>query len=107
MHLARMLDLRPIPAAGVAVAVTRRCPLACRHCSTASLPRGEQYPDQPIRRFVASFADAEPPGVLLLTGGEPLLRPKLVTGLATAARRAATASCVVTGMFFATPDGRP
>ncbi len=106
MHLARMLDLRPVPAAGAAIAVTRRCPLGCRHCSTASLPRSEQYPDEPFRRFVASFGASRPPKALLLTGGEPLLRPRLVADLAREARRVGgTASCLVTGMFFATPDG--
>lgn len=105
MHLARMLSLRPVPAAGVAVAVTRRCPLGCRHCSTASLRRGEQLPGEPISRFIGSFGEAEPPDVLLLTGGEPLLRPSLVAALAASARLAGTASCVVTGMFFATADG--
>jgi len=83
------------------MAVTRRCPLRCRHCSTMSGPASEQPPAALLRRFTESFTPADHPEFLLLTGGEPLLRPGLVRALAETARTAGTRSYVLTGAFFA------
>lgn len=41
MRLAEIIELRPVPAAGLLATLTRRCPLNCAHCSTSSGPRGE------------------------------------------------------------------
>jgi hypothetical protein len=101
MHLAELLARRPVPAAAVFVAITQRCPLRCAHCSTMSGAGSPQQPAALLRRFVASFTPADHPEFLLLTGGEPLLRPALVTALARAARAAGTRSYVLTGAFFA------
>ncbi|WP_030663549.1 radical SAM protein [Streptomyces cellulosae] len=101
MHLAELLKRRPVPAAAVFLALTRRCPLSCRHCSTASEPDAEQQSGALLRRFVAGFSRADHPEFLLLTGGEPLLRPSLVHTLATTARAAGTRSYLLTGAFFA------
>ncbi|MGW1022907.1 radical SAM protein [Streptomyces sp. NPDC002577] len=101
MHLAELLARRPVPAAAVFLALTRRCPLSCRHCSTSSAPAAEQQSGALLRRFVAGFSRADHPEFLLLTGGEPLLRPSLVHALATTARAAGTRSYLLTGAFFA------
>jgi hypothetical protein len=101
MELAELMTLRPIPAAGLLLTVTGRCPLHCAHCSTAST-MGSSEPDAGhLRRFVASFDRAHHPEVLMLTGGEPLLRPDLTAALAASARAAGTRSALLTGAFFA------
>jgi hypothetical protein len=101
MHLAELLACRPVPASALFMALTRRCPLRCRHCSTMSGTTSEQQPAAPLRRFAASFTPADHPEYLLLTGGEPLLRPGLVCTLAETARAAGTRSYLLTGAFFA------
>ncbi|MCU7730688.1 radical SAM protein [Actinoplanes sp. KI2] len=101
MELGELVGLRPLPGAGLLLALTQRCPLRCAHCSTASTAAGAQPPAARLRRFVASFGDQDRPAVLLMTGGEPLLRPELVAELAYAARRRGTRSAVLTGAFFA------
>ncbi|MFD6919538.1 radical SAM/SPASM domain-containing protein [Streptomyces sp. NPDC059944] len=105
MRLAEIIELRPVPAAGLLATLTRRCPLSCAHCSTSSGPRGEDTPGGALRRFVAGFTSAARPEVLMLTGGEPLLRPALVADLAALAAVAGTRTSVLSGMFFA-GDGR-
>ena len=100
MHLAELLARRPVPAAAVFVALTRRCPLHCQHCSTMSTMTAEQLPAALLRRFASSFTPADHPEFLLMTGGEPLLRPRLVTELAQIAHAAGTRSYVLTGAFF-------
>lgn len=101
MHLAELLACRPVPASALFMALTRRCPLRCRHCATMSGITSEQQPATPLRRFAASFTPADHPEYLLLTGGEPLLRPGLVRTLAETARAVGTRSYVLTGAFFA------
>ncbi|MYU21048.1 radical SAM protein [Streptomyces sp. SID8352] len=101
MRLSDLLRLRPVPGAGLLLTLTRRCPLSCAHCSTASTMSGEEPDGGHLLRFVGSFGAADRPEVLLLTGGEPLLRPELTTALAVAARAAGTRSALLSGMFFA------
>jgi pyruvate-formate lyase-activating enzyme len=101
MHLAEQLSLRPLPCAGLLVTLTRKCPLRCAHCSTASSMRGEEPDAAQLRRFVASFTALDRPELILLTGGEPLLRPELAAELADSARTAGTRSALLSGMFFA------
>lgn len=105
MRLAEIIELRPVPAAGLLATLTRRCPLSCAHCSTSSGPRGEDTPADALRRFVGGFTAGDRPEVLMLTGGEPLLRPGLVDDLAALAASAGTRTAVLSGMFFAA-DGR-
>ncbi|MEU7908833.1 radical SAM protein [Actinoplanes sp. NPDC049118] len=101
MELGELVGLRPLPGAGLLLALTQRCPLRCAHCSSASTQAGPQPSAARLRRFVASFGDRDRPDVVLMTGGEPLLRPELVAELALAARRRGARSAVLTGAFFA------
>ncbi|WP_069812301.1 radical SAM protein [Streptomyces sp. TP-A0874] len=102
MRLAEIIGLRPQPAAGLLVTLTRRCPLSCAHCSTGSGPASAERPDPgDLRRFVASFTGRDRPEVMMLTGGEPLLMPGLVRDLALSAREKGTRTAVLSGMFFA------
>lgn len=101
MELAEIIALRPITCAGLLVSLTRRCPLACAHCSTASTLSGEQLESGSLLRFVSTFQPRDRPEVIMLTGGEPMLRPRLVADVAELARAAGTRSAVLTGAFFA------
>jgi pyruvate-formate lyase-activating enzyme len=101
MHLSDILQLRTIPASAVFIALTRRCPLRCAHCSTESLMTSEQARGDVFTRFVGSFTSANRPDLVLMTGGEPLLRPRLVEQLARTCRTVGTSSYVISGMFFA------
>lgn len=101
MKLAELIRLRPMPGAGLLVSMTQRCPLRCAHCSTSSTMDGPQPQAADLLRFFGSFTAANRPEVVLLTGGEPLLRPDLVARLAASARGAGVRSAVLTGAFFA------
>lgn len=107
MHLAELIGLRPVPCAGLLMTLTRRCPLHCAHCSSSSTMAGEEPDAADLVRFAGSFSVENRPEVIMLTGGEPLLRPGLVVDLAAAARRAGTRSVVLTGGFFAGADRIP
>jgi len=100
VHLIDLLARRAEPAAGLYLSVTRRCPLHCAHCSTRSTMSSEQLEAEPLRRLVASFRSGDRPDVVYLTGGEPLLRPRLVTELATAAAAAGSSTALLSGMWF-------
>jgi len=84
---------RPRPAAGstaaagapalppprlIAWEVTRSCPLACKHCRAAARP--EPYPGELStdegRRLLDNIASFARP-TIILTGGEPMLRPDI------------------------------
>lgn len=109
MRLDELLSLRPVPCAGVLVSVTNRCPLGCAHCSASSTPAGQEPDSTALTRFVDSFSlrPGHAPRVMMLTGGEPLLRPRLVAELVHRARRAGTRTAVLTGAFFAVRDRLP
>lgn len=105
MRLAEILALRPVPAAGLFLALTRRCPLHCAHCSTDSSLGSEEHPAGPFRRLVGSFTTGDRPDLILMSGGEALLRPALVRDLANLARERGTRSYLLSGMFFARRRG--
>jgi pyruvate-formate lyase-activating enzyme len=107
VELATLMGLRPIAAAGLLVTLTRRCPLSCAHCSTASTMAAEQVEAQRLRRFIASVSTETAPQVVLYTGGEPLLRPRLLMELAGLNRAAGSAAAVLTGGFFVRESSIP
>ena len=100
MDLAELLSLRPLPCSGLLLTLTRRCPLHCAHCSTASTMTAEEPDAAALVRFVGSFGADDRPEVMMLTGGEPLLLPDLVVTLAATARRSGTRTALLTGGFF-------
>ncbi|MBI3963999.1 MAG: radical SAM protein [Chloroflexi bacterium] len=101
MHLTDILALRPVPAAAVFLTVTRRCPLTCAHCSTNSLMSSEEHSANLFLRFVESFTPTDRPDLVLLMGGEPLLRPALVDGIVERAHAVGSKVALISGMFFA------
>ena len=68
-------DERPFT---VAWELTRSCALACSHCRAEAQPR--RHPDElttaEARAVIDELADLAPP-VLVLTGGDPMMRPDL------------------------------
>ena len=107
MHLVEMLARRAVPAAGISVGLTRRCPLSCAHCSTSSTMQSEQSRPDLFNRFVDTFTEASHPEFMAMSGGEALLRPALVKNLALKARASGTRSSVLSGLFFARKPGIP
>ncbi|WP_394619511.1 radical SAM protein [Lentzea sp. JNUCC 0626] len=101
MRLAEIMALRQDVCAGVLVTLTERCPLHCAHCSFAAGLRGRHLDADHLLRFVSTLDRRRPPQLLMLTGGEPLLRPDLVARTALAANTAGTRTAVLTGAFFA------
>jgi MoaA/NifB/PqqE/SkfB family radical SAM enzyme len=79
--------------------------LHCSHCSSSSALDSEQYDEAPFRRLVASFRSDDHPAVVAMTGGEALLRPRLVHDLAIDARHVGARSYLLSGMFFAKAGG--
>ncbi|MEV4318203.1 radical SAM protein [Actinocrispum sp. NPDC049592] len=101
MRLAGIMALRQTICAGALVTLTERCPLNCAHCSSSSGPRGRELDSASLLRFAETFTPACRPDVLMLTGGEPLLRPDLVAAVARTARLAGVRTAALTGAFFA------
>ena len=101
MRLSDLLALRSVPAAGVYLSLTRRCPLHCAHCSTRSTMRSEQHGGERFLALVDSFSAEDRPAAVLMTGGEALLRPRLVAAIADRCRAVGVATEVTTGAWFA------
>ena len=71
--------------------LTSRCNLRCKHCyidASTAMP-GELTTDE-VLRVVDEIADVNYEAILILTGGEPLLRPDLDQVVARAAGRGLT-----------------
>lgn len=101
MHLRTLLSLRARPGAGIYYSLTRRCPLGCRHCSTNSLLTSEEGAYDDFIRFTSTFTNEHRPEVVLLTGGEPLLRPRLIAEIIEKAHRVGTKVQMLSGLYFA------
>jgi len=73
--------------------LTRRCNLECAHCYIAAGPRetadGELDTDECLR-IVGEILEVNPSPILILSGGEPLLREDLTQIASSAAARGAT-----------------
>jgi MoaA/NifB/PqqE/SkfB family radical SAM enzyme len=85
----------------VALMVTRRCNMTCAHCSVESHPHVKDEPSlEELRERVTAIAAA---GVhlLLLTGGEPMLRQADVFALIRHARRLGLNVTLATNGFWA------
>lgn len=106
MHISEMLAIRPVPAAGVFLTLTRRCPLTCAHCSTNSMLDSEEHAATIFSEFARTFTRDEHPQLVWLTGGEPLLRPDLVHDVVASAHAVGAKVALITGLYFARADGR-
>jgi radical SAM protein with 4Fe4S-binding SPASM domain len=92
-------DLRPL----VVWNTTRRCNLACRHCYLdAQDCAGPELTTAQARDFIADLGRMKVP-VLLLSGGEPMLRPDLYELIAMA-REAGVRPVLSTNGMLITPE---
>ena len=88
------------PPLALSVMLTRRCNMTCAHCSVQSGPKIRVEPsDAELIDLVHSAADA---GILVIqiSGGEPMLREKLVFELLKAARKRNMGSNLSTNAFW-------
>lgn len=107
VHLMELLNQRSSSGQGIHYSITRRCPLGCAHCSTNSLAFGEHISDEDILKFTSTFTASDHPKWVLITGGEPMLRPDLVAEIVGMCHLVGTKVSVITGMFFARGKGVP
>jgi len=100
MDLETILKLRGEPLAGIYLSLTQRCPLHCAHCSTESTLTGEQIASDELVAFVRSMPYHGTPSLLYFTGGEALMRPKLIETLTGEAHARSISTVLLTGGFF-------
>jgi MoaA/NifB/PqqE/SkfB family radical SAM enzyme len=85
----------------IAIMVTRRCNMTCAHCSVESAPRveGREPSEAELMQLLRDAADA---GVCVVqfTGGEPMLRPKLLLKLVREAKRLGLSSAMATNGYW-------
>jgi len=82
MREAGLRVVRPSAAPPLVVAweTTRACPLACRHCRAAAqhVPHPAELTRDEGLALIDDLATRHPGAVLILTGGEPLVRPDII-----------------------------
>ncbi len=85
--------------------ITKRCNLRCEHCylDAAELEGGDDVSTEEAMGFVDQIASVNPQAMLILTGGEPLLRPDCFDIAAYAAQKGLT---VVLGTNGTLIDGK-
>ncbi|MGI8908691.1 MAG: nucleotidyltransferase family protein [Candidatus Sumerlaeaceae bacterium] len=85
----------------LAVMVTRRCNMTCGHCSVESAPRvsGRDPSELELLQLVRE-AGAAGIDVIQFTGGEPMLRPKVVLRLIQEANRLGIVSGMATNGYW-------
>jgi len=87
--------------------LTQGCNLACRHCWIA--PKldvaGDRYPTLPVESFETAIREGKPLGLrgVKLTGGEPLLHPR-ITRLLEIVRREELGLTIETNGLLCTPE---
>lgn len=102
-----MIEPNTFPLAALYFYLTEGCNLACRHCWLA--PKfdadGTRHPTLPLEAFEQAVAEARPLGLdrVKLTGGEPLLHPRIREVLEVV-RRDSLGLSVETNGVLCTPD---
>ena len=87
--------------------LTEGCNLACRHCWLAPKldTAGDRYPTLPVELFETAIREGKPLGLsgVKLTGGEPLLHPR-ITHLLEIVRREELGLTIETNGLLCTPE---
>ena len=90
----------PEPARAFAIMLTRRCNMTCAHCSVQSGPKIREEPsDDELVSRVHAAADAGLRSVQI-TGGEPMLREKLVFRILSVAKKRGLTSTLSSNGFW-------
>lgn len=84
----------------LALMVTRRCNMACEHCSVKSGPNVRGEPSEAELLSVVRQAGALGISSINITGGEPMLRGALVVRLVRECRRLGIATVLTTNGFW-------
>jgi pyruvate-formate lyase-activating enzyme len=87
-------------ARALALMVTRRCNMACEHCSVESGPHVRGEPSEAELLSVVRQAGALGVRSINITGGEPMLRDALVVRLVRECRRLGIAAVLTTNGFW-------
>lgn len=107
MHLVDILKVRSHPCRGVYFAITRKCPLSCAHCLSDSTMESDERSAGIYQKFAETMTIENHPEILMLTGGEPLLRPNLVRSISFHSKNIGTKVGIATGAYFAKYDKVP
>src|SRR5262249_23260483 len=86
---------------------TRACALACVHCRAEAMPRrdpDELTTEEGYRLLDRVAAFGSPPPILVLTGGDPLRRPDLVSLAASGTRQGLSMSLTPSGTAAVTRE---
>ena len=88
------------PGTFIALMLTRRCNMACGHCSVESGPHVRTEPEE--TELIDAVRQAAAAGVsgIQLTGGEPMLRDRVVLRLLRECRRAGLGTALTTNGFW-------
>ena len=90
----------------LAIMITRRCNMACAHCSVESGPKaGQKGPS--LEDLLEAVQDAAAAGVraINVTGGDPLLRERVALAVIRDSRRLGIATRLTTiGFWGRTPE---
>src|SRR5690349_20962077 len=85
----------------IAILVTRRCNMTCSHCSVESAPRvNTADPSEAELLRIIREASAAGVSAIQFTGGEPMMRQKLVLKLMRETHRLGMASGITTNAFW-------
>lgn len=90
----------PEPPRGVALMITRRCNMTCAHCSVESGPKIREEPTE--AELVATMHAAADAGLgsVQITGGEPMIREKLVFELLRIAKKRGLSTTMSSNGFW-------
>lgn len=89
--------------------LTQRCNLLCAHCYMSALPgasAAEELSSQECRRIMDEIAEVNPNVLLILSGGEPLLRTDLLDLAAYANEKGFTVALGTNGVLLGEKEAR-
>ena len=84
----------------VAIMVTRRCNMACGHCSVESGPQVRGEPSEAVLLEYVRQAARAGVRAIRVTGGEPMIRPRAVVRLLRECRRLGVRTSMATNGFW-------
>ena len=90
----------------VSLSVTSKCPLSCPHCFAEAGPRGTDMPPGMVKRVLDQIRDISPFSMVIITGGEPLLRDDVEEIVSWTAEAGLVPVLATTGIGFSEERGR-
>ncbi len=90
----------------VSISLTSRCPLSCPHCFAEASPKGTDMPPDTVKRVLYQIKRLSPFSMVILTGGEPLLREDLEEIVSWIAEAGLFPVLATTGIGFSEERGK-